>query len=110
MRAAIATAALCLLLLASASVPAQAKAGTPQEPAATPTPTLGSTASPKADPPGAGDPDANDFNKAPLVVIAVLVVAAVVAGGTFYLVRSRRIDLSQLSEPDDASAHRDDGK
>ncbi|TCC44285.1 hypothetical protein E0H75_36190 [Kribbella capetownensis] len=59
----------------------------------------------------AGDGDPNDYGGAIWVIVAVAVVAVIVGAGTFYLVRSRRIDLSQGSTPegkdDSANTHRD---
>ncbi|GAB3933762.1 hypothetical protein GCM10029976_041760 [Kribbella albertanoniae] len=58
--------------------------------AAAPTPTPTVTATPNS--PQDADPD--DYNQAPWVVIAVGAVAVIIGVGTFWLVRSRRIDLS----------------
>ncbi|MEV4264264.1 hypothetical protein [Kribbella sp. NPDC049584] len=56
--------------------------------------TLGSAASPSPQPSGARDASPHDYQGAWLVVIAVVVVAVIVGAGTFYLQRTRRIDLS----------------
>ncbi|MER7243222.1 hypothetical protein [Kribbella sp. NPDC000426] len=60
--------------------------------------TLGLAASPSPDPSGAGDASPRDYQGAWLVVIAVGVVVVIVGAGTYYLQRTRRIDLSQTSE------------
>ncbi|TCC54468.1 hypothetical protein E0H73_39190 [Kribbella pittospori] len=59
----------------------------------------------------AGDGDPGDYGGAIWVIVAVAVVAVIVGAGTFYLVRSRRIDLFQTSMPEDEDhskhTHRD---
>ena len=57
--------------------------------AADPSPTLGSTASPNANPPGAQDEDPNDYRGVTWVVIGVAVVVVLVAGGSFLVFRNR---------------------
>lgn len=59
----------------------------------------------------AGDGDPDDYGGAIWVIVAVAVVAVIVGAGTFYLVRSRRIDLGQTDTTEDedhpANTHRD---
>ena len=62
--------------------------------------TLGSAASPSPQPSGAGDASPRDYQGAWWVVIAVVVVVLIVGAGTFYLQRTRRIDLSPSSKDD----------
>ncbi|MEU4194211.1 hypothetical protein AB0E69_20115 [Kribbella sp. NPDC026611] len=61
--------------------------------------------SPSPNPPGSANSSPDDYNGAIWVVVAAVVVAAIVAAGTFYLVRTRRIDLGQVSKPDDEEQH-----
>lgn len=86
-------------VLGLALLVAPASAGWAADP--TPSPTLGSTNSPAPNPPGAADSDPSDFNGAILVVIGAAIVALVVGGGTLLLNRSRRLDISQKSTPED---------
>ncbi|WP_130385334.1 hypothetical protein [Kribbella sp. VKM Ac-2569] len=67
--------------------------------ATTPSPTLGSTNSSRPQPPGAADSSPNDYDGAIWVVVGAVIVVALVGGGTFYLTRTRRIDLSQRTTP-----------
>lgn len=62
---------------------------------AAPSPSPGSSSSTAPDLPGSANSSPRDYNGAGWVVAAVVVVATVVGGGTFLLVRSRRVDLSQ---------------
>ena len=64
--------------------------------AAAPTPTPHAAA---ADSPKDSDPD--DYNKTPWVVIGAGIAAVVIGVGTFWLIRTRQIDLTQESPPDD---------
>ncbi|NUR96813.1 MAG: hypothetical protein HOV67_16325 [Kribbellaceae bacterium] len=70
--------------------------------APTPSPTLGSN-SPAPNPPGSADSSPQDYKGAVWIVLAVLVVAALVGGGTLYLSRSRRMDMNPRSSTDDAA-------
>lgn len=65
-------------------MPASALAADP-----TPSPTLGSTASPNPAPPGAQDADPGDYRGATWVVIGAAVVVVLVAGGSFLVFRNR---------------------
>jgi cytochrome bd-type quinol oxidase subunit 2 len=58
-------------------------------------------ASPSPNPPGSTNSSPQDYNGAIWVVVGVVIVAAIVAGGTFFLIRTRRIDVSQRSTPED---------
>ncbi|WP_433166832.1 hypothetical protein [Kribbella sp. CA-247076] len=73
-----------LLGLALMLMPAGAQAADPS-----PSPTLGSTASPNANPPGAQDGDANDYRGVTWVVIGAGIVVVLVAGGSYLLFRNR---------------------
>jgi hypothetical protein len=70
----------------------------------TPSPSLGSTVSPGPSLPGAQDPDPQDYTGTIWVVVAVLVVALLVGGGTLWLVRTRRVDLSPTQRPPEKDA------
>ncbi|TDW92261.1 hypothetical protein EV647_4097 [Kribbella sp. VKM Ac-2566] len=106
------TAVLGLAFVASAPAVAHAQDTTVQVAVApTPSPTLGSTNSSRPQPPGASDSSPSDYDGAIWVVVAVVVVVALVGGGTLYLMRTRRIDLTQRTTPDeerDAEAERRD--
>ncbi|TDD17665.1 hypothetical protein E1218_27445 [Kribbella turkmenica] len=73
-----------LLGLALMLAPTGAQAADPS-----PSPTLGSTASPNANPRGAQDEDPSDYRGATWVVIGVAVVVVLVAGGSFLVFRNR---------------------
>jgi hypothetical protein len=61
---------------------------------ASPSPTLGSTQHPDPAQPGDRDADPSDYSGAPWIVVGVVVFAVIVTGGTLYLFRGRRQDLS----------------
>ena len=67
--------------------------------APTPSPTLGSTNSPGANPPGAADTDPQDYDGAIWVVVGVAIVAVLVVGGTLVLTRRRRQALGRRHPP-----------
>lgn len=71
------------------------------EQAPSPSPTLGSTTSTHPNPPGSKNSSPQDYNGAIWAVVGAVVVVAIVGAGTFYLTRTRRIDLSQRSTPED---------
>ncbi|WP_433167378.1 hypothetical protein [Kribbella sp. CA-247076] len=85
-----------VLLLTPAGVSAAAAGGEQtqvvQVPAAdSPSPTLGSTANPGANPPGDADADASDFDQVPLAVGSFVFLALLVGGSlVFYLWRRNR--------------------
>jgi len=58
-------------------------------------------ASPSPNPPGSTNSSPHDYNGAIWVVVAVVIVVVIVAGGTLFLVRTRRMDVSQRSKPED---------
>lgn len=60
-----------------------------------PSPTLGSTESPNPNPPGAQDPDANDYSGATWVVIGAGVAALLIVAGTLFWFRGRRRGANQ---------------
>jgi hypothetical protein len=91
----LAAVALLVFALAPAAVGTASAQAAPS-----PSPTLGSN-SPAPNPPGSADSSPRDYNGAIWVVAAILVVAVIVGGGTLYLTRTRRMDLSQLSTPED---------
>jgi len=82
----LAAAAMLIVVVLLGTVPAVA--------APTPTPNAVTTGSPK-------DSDPDDYNKTPWVVIGAGIAALVVGAGTFWLIRTRQIDLTQESPPDD---------
>jgi hypothetical protein len=59
-----------------------------------PSPTLGSTESPPNPPAGSSDSDPADYSGAIWIVVGVVVAAAVIVIGTFYLFRGRGKDLN----------------
>jgi hypothetical protein len=65
-----------------------------------PSPSLGA-GSPAPDPPGATNASPRDYRGAVWIVLGVVGVIVVVAGGTLLLTRTRRFDLRQLSTPED---------
>jgi len=65
----------------------------------TPSPTLGSTHSQAPAPPGSADSSPSDYDNAVWVVVSAGIVVVLVGGGTFFLMRTRRIDLKQRSAP-----------
>ncbi|HEY3555903.1 hypothetical protein [Kribbella karoonensis] len=99
----LAAAALLVIALAPAAAgQANAASSAPSSTAApSPTPTLGSN-TPAPNPPGSANSSPRDYKGASWVVGAVLLVAAIVGGGTFYLTRTHRIDLTQLSPPEES--------
>ena len=66
-----------------------------------PSPTLGSTASPNANPPGAQDADANDYRGSTWVVIGAAIIVVLVAGGSFLVFRNRGGKPSDQQTPTD---------
>lgn len=98
----LAAAALLVIALAPAVAgQANAASSAPSSTAApSPTPTLGSN-TPASNPPGSANSSPRDYNGSAWVVGAILVVAAIVGGGTLYLTRTHRLDLTQLSPPDE---------
>jgi len=56
---------------------------------ASPSPTLGSTPQAGVNPAGAGDGDANDYNRVPLVVGSFLFLALLVGGSLLFYLRRR---------------------
>lgn len=68
--------------------------------APSPSPTLGSN-SPAPPPPGSSNSSPRDYGGAIWVVVGAVIVVALVGGGTLFLVRTRRLDVSQLSTPED---------
>ena len=74
--------------------------------APTPSPTLGSTNSPAPNPPGSADSSPSDYDNAVWVVVGAGIVVVLVAGGTWFLIRTRRIDLKQRSAPSEREHHR----
>ncbi|MET9268164.1 hypothetical protein [Kribbella sp. NPDC003557] len=97
LRSAFGTVALGLAV----AVPVQAYGADPG-----PSPTVGSTNSPAADPPGSADSSPDDYDKAVWVVVGAGIVVVLVAGGTFFLLRTRRIDMQQRSAPSEREHHR----
>jgi len=93
MLASAAVLVLALAPVAAGSASAQA--------APSPTPTVGSANSPAPAPPGSTDSSPRDYQGAVWVVVGVLIVAALVGGGTMFLIRTRRIDLNPRSTPED---------
>lgn len=91
-RSAVGTVALGLAV--GAPVPVQAYGADPS-----PSPTVGSTSSPAPDPPGSADSSPDDYDNAVWVVVGAGIVVVLVAGGTYFLLRTRRIDLKQRSAP-----------
>jgi hypothetical protein len=73
--------------------------------APTPSPTLGSTNSPAPEPPGSADSSPSDYDNAAWVVVGAGIVVVLVAGGTVFLMRTRRIDLAQRSAPSEEEQH-----
>jgi hypothetical protein len=114
---AIAAVALLGALLAFAvdtAAPPAAEAVVVSEPLAdpSPSPTLGSTNSPGPNPPGSSDTDPNDYTGTGWIIGGIAAVVVLVGGGTFYLLRTRRMDMSQLSasDADETRGHDDDSR
>ncbi|GAA1121581.1 hypothetical protein GCM10009630_19320 [Kribbella jejuensis] len=86
--------------LASAAAEVGALGSARAQAAPTPSPTLGEN-SPAPNPPGSANGSPQDYKGAVWIVVGVLVVAALIGGGTLYLARTRRIDLSARTSTDD---------
>ncbi|GAA1699187.1 hypothetical protein GCM10009745_52150 [Kribbella yunnanensis] len=59
------------------------------------------TPTPTATPNNPKDADADDYNRASWVVIGAVAVVVIIGAGTFWMVRSRRVDLVEANHPDD---------
>ena len=62
---------------------------------------LGSAVSPSPDPAGSGGANPGNYRGAWWIVVAMVVVVVIIGAGTFYLRRTRRIDLNPLSDEDE---------
>lgn len=62
-----------------------------------PSPTLGSTEPPNPNRAGPADADPNDYTGTIWVVAGMLTFVVLAGAGTFFLLRTHRIDMTQLS-------------